>query len=261
MTVFLGALVGIVMGLTGAGGGILAVPLLVFGLNLTILEAGPVAMLAVGISATVGALIGLKAKIVRHRTSLLIAISGILMAPVGVWIAHRLDTRLMNLIFASVLGWVAFRTLYDIYLKEPKLELKDTPPCIRNDYSGRFIWTNTCAIALSISGSIAGTLSGLLGVGGGFVIVPALRRYTDLDMQSVIATSLAIIALVSLTSVGASIYTGNLNVEIVLPFASGSVLGVGVASILRPQLPQKYLKTVFGIMCFMVAIAMIIKTM
>ena len=84
LTVFLGALVGIVMGLTGAGGGILAVPLLVFGLHLTIVEAGPVAMLAVGISATVGALLGLKANIVRYRATLLIAVSGILMAPLGV---------------------------------------------------------------------------------------------------------------------------------------------------------------------------------
>ena len=101
----------------------------------------------------------------------------------------------------------------------------------------------------------------MLGVGGGFVIVPALQRYTDLDMQSVIATSLAIIALVSLTSVGASVYAGYLNFGIGLPFATGSILGMGAASIIRPRLPQKYLKTAFGIMCFMVAIAMIVKTL
>lgn len=259
ISIFLGALVGIMMGLTGAGGGILAVPLLVFGLNLTILEAGPVAMLAVGISAAVGALFGLKANIVRHRASLLIATSGILLAPLGVWIAYRLDARLMSLLFAAVLGWVAYKTLYDIYQKDTELQLKDAPPCIRNNYSGRFIWTNSCAVALSLSGAIAGTLSGLLGVGGGFVIVPALQRYTDLDMQSVIATSLAIIALVSLTSVGASVYAGLLNFGIALPFAIGSVLGMGAASMIRPRLPQKYLKIAFGIMCFMVAITMIVK--
>ena len=261
LTVFLGALVGIVMGLTGAGGGILAVPLLVFGLHLTIVEAGPVAMLAVGISATVGALLGLKANIVRYRATLLIAVSGILMAPLGVWIANRLDTRLMNLIFAAVLGWVAYKTLYEIYRKDPELQIKDAPPCIRNNHSGRFIWTNTCAVALSLSGTIAGALSGLLGVGGGFVIVPALQRYTDFDMQSVIATSLAIIALVSLTSVGASVYAGHLNFGIGLPFVTGSVLGMGAASIIGPRLPQKYLKTAFGIMCFIVAIAMIVKVL
>lgn len=72
----LGAVVGIVMGLTGAGGGILAVPLLVFGMHLTIAEAGPVGLLAVGVSAAAGALMGLKAGIVRYRATVLIAGTG-----------------------------------------------------------------------------------------------------------------------------------------------------------------------------------------
>lgn len=261
MSISLGTLVGIVMGLTGAGGGILAVPLLVFGLNLTILEAGPVAMVAVGISAALGALIGLNANIVRHRASMLIAFSGIMMAPLGVWIAYRLDTRLMSLIFAAILAWVAYKILYEIYQQDTELKLKGAPPCIRDGYSGRFIWTNSCAVVLSLSGAIAGTLSGLLGVGGGFVIVPALQSYTDLDMESIIATSLAVISVVSLTSVGASVYAGHLNFGIALPFAAGTVIGMGAASLIRPRIPKKYLKIVFGIMCFMVAIAMIVKVL
>ena len=84
LSVFFGALVGILMGLTGAGGGILAVPLLVFGMHLTIVEASPAALLAVGTAAAVGAFFGLKANLVRHRATLLIAGSGILMAPLVV---------------------------------------------------------------------------------------------------------------------------------------------------------------------------------
>lgn len=261
MSIFLGVLVGVVMGLTGAGGSILAVPLLIFGLHLTILEAGPVAMLAVGTSAAIGALLGLKAKIVRYRASLLIALSGILMAPLGVWVAYRLDTRLMSLLFASVLVWISYKTFYEIYQQNTEVQLKDALPCIRNDLNGRFIWTNSCAVALSLSGVIAGTLSGLLGVGGGFVIVPALQRYTDLAMQSVVATSLAVISVVSLTSVGASVYAGHLDFKIALPFAAGSMVGMVAASLLRPRLSQKYLKTAFGILCFVVAVAMIMKVL
>lgn len=261
MSIFLGALVGIVMGLTGAGGGILAVPLLVFGLHLTVAEAGSVGMLAVGTSATVAAIHGLKAKIARYRATLLIAICGTLMAPLGVWIAYRLDTKLMSLLFAGVLGWVAYKAFHEIYGQNLKAQFKGAPPCIRDDYSGRFIWTNSCAVALSLSGAIAGTLSGLLGVGGGFVIVPALQRYTDLDIQSVIATSLAVISLVSLTSVAASFFAGHLDFKVALPFAAGSVAGMGAASIIRPRLSQKYLKTAFGLMCFLVAVAMIMKNL
>lgn len=260
LIVFLGILVGLVMGLTGAGGGILAVPLLVFSLDLPILEAAPVALLAVSISAAVGAMLGLKAKIVRYRATLLIAFCGILMVPIGVWIAYRLDTTLMSLLFASVLGWVAYKTFHEIN-RQNATELERAPPCIRNDYSGRFIWTNSCALALSLSGAIAGTLSGLLGVGGGFVIVPALQRYTDLDMQSVVATSLAVIFIVSLISVAASFSAGHLDYRLALPFAAGSILGMTAASILKPRMPQKYLKLAFGIMCFIVAVAMIIKVL
>lgn len=54
------------------------------------------------------------------------------------------------------------------------------PPCFWDARRGRFVWTSKCAQVLTVSGAIAGFLSGLLGVGGGFVIVPALQRHTDL---------------------------------------------------------------------------------
>ena len=253
---------GLVMGLTGAGGGILAVPLLVIGLGLPVIEAAPVAMLAVGISAAVGALLGLKDNIVRYRATLLIALCGIIMAPLGVWIAYRLDTRLMSLLFAGVLVWVAYRTFYEIYRQRQNLaaELESTPPCIRNDFSGRFIWTNSCALALALSGAIAGALSGLLGVGGGFIIVPALQRYTDLDMQSVVATSLAVIFVVSFVTVAASFSAGHLDFRLAMPFTAGSIIGMSGASFLKPRMPQRHLKITFGIMCIVIAAAMICIT-
>lgn len=250
------------MGLTGAGGGILAAPLLMFGLHLTVAEAGPIGLLAVGISAAIGAIIGLKAKTVRYRAALLIAFSGILMAPLGVWLAHRVDTRPMNILFAAVLGWVAYKTFREIdgCSAESKSE-KATLPCIRDDRSGRFIWTNRCAAALSLSGGVAGVLSGLLGVGGGFVMVPALQRYTDLAAQSVIATSLAVISLVSLTSVAVSISAGHLDLGVALPFAAGSVAGMSIGGLLTSRLPQKYPKLAFSFICLGVAVVMILKSL
>ena len=113
LSLALGVVVGIMMGLTGAGGGILAVPLLVFGVQLTVAEAGPIGLLAVGISATLGTLIGLKGNIVRYRAALLVAGAGILMAPLGVWVAQRLNTRVMSVLFAAVLAWVAYKTFKD----------------------------------------------------------------------------------------------------------------------------------------------------
>ena len=183
------------------------------------------------------------------------------MAPLGIWLARTVDTRLMSLLFAGVLVWVAFKTIYEIYWQHSKVQLEPAPPCVRNHLSGRFIWTNSCARALSLSGAIAGIMSGLLGVGGGFVMVPALQKYTDLATHSIVPTSLAVISLVSLASVATSFTAGNFDLELALPFAAGSIAGMGAASLLRPRIAQKYLKTAFGLICFVVAVAMIIKSL
>ena len=152
LTVALGLLVGIIMGLTGAGGGILAVPMLVFGLHLTVSQAGPVGLLAVGTAAAVGAIVGLRAKIVRYRAAMLIAVSGIVLTPLGVWLAHRLDTKVLSIIFAGVLVWVAYNSLKGLGQNSSRVDVENTQrPCIRSTESGRFIWTSKCARALYCS--------------------------------------------------------------------------------------------------------------
>ena len=262
LAVALGVGVGIIMGLTGAGGGILAVPLLVFGLQLSVAQAGPVGLLAVGISAALGALVGLKNNIVRYRAAMLIAGTGIVLAPLGVWLAQRLNTSVLGVIFAAVLAWVAYKTW-----KESRApgtngseQIHLMPPCLRDAQRGRFVWTSKCAQVLTVSGAIAGFLSGLLGVGGGFVMVPALQRYTDLATRSVVATSLAVIALVSLAGVVSSIASGQLDLAVALPFAAGGAAGMGVGTVLSTRLSQKSLKLSFAVICAAVSVGMVVKS-
>ena len=261
LSLALGLVVGIIMGLTGAGGGILAVPLLVFGLHMSVAQAGPIGLLAVGISATLGALIGLKKGIVRYRAAVLIAGTGILLAPLGVWLAQRLNTSALGVLFAVVLAWVAYKTLKEARaLGTGREQTYPAPPCLRDAQAGRFVWTSKCAQVLTLSGAIAGFLSGLLGVGGGFVMVPALQRYTDLTTRSVVATSLAVIALVSLAGVGSSITTGQLDLAVGLPFALGAAVGMGAGTVLSTRLSQKNLKLSFAVICAAVSIAMVVKS-
>lgn len=259
-SVFLGASVGLVMGLTGAGGGILAVPLLVFALNMTVSDAGPIALLSVGISAAVGAMIGFRAGAVRYRAAMVIAGTGILVAPMGVWLAQRLDTNLLSILFAVVLIWIAYKNLMEGRQQTQKTIDVYSLPCIRDEKSGRFVWTSKCASRLLFAGGFAGMLSGLLGVGGGFVMVPALQRYTDLAMKSVVATSLAVIALISLTGVVVSVSAGHFDHDVGVPFAVGSALGMLIGQALSLQLPARYLKIAFAIICILVACLMIGKT-
>lgn len=259
ISIVLGASVGLVMGLTGAGGGILAVPLLVFALNMTVSDAGPIALLSVGISAAAGSMIGFRAGDVRYRAAMLIGGTGILAAPLGLWLAHRLDTRILSIMFAVVLMWIAYKNFIAGRPVSQKTIAEHSRPCIRDEERGRFIWSGKCTGRLLVTGSFAGVLSGLLGVGGGFVMVPALQRYTDLEMKSVVATSLAVIALISFAGVVGSLTAGHFEHEIGVPFSAGTLLGMLIGQALSSRLPAKYLKIAFAIVCMAVASGMMGK--
>src|SRR5437868_3455582 len=104
-----GLLIGIVLGLTGAGGGILAVPALVLGLGWPMTQAAPVALFAVGAAAAVGAVDGLRKGMVRWRAALLMALLGAVFTPLGLFFAHRLPESLLMALFCVVLLIVAWR--------------------------------------------------------------------------------------------------------------------------------------------------------
>ena len=259
----LGLIVGILLALTGAGGGILAVPLLVFGVGLRVAEAGPIGLLAVGMAAALGAVLGLKAGTVRYKAALLMAGTGMLFSPLGIWLANRVDNRGLGILFAIVLLLVAYRTFRQA--RDPQKGAEQiaarTPPCVRDSDSGRFVWTARCGGVLALSGTVAGFLSGLLGVGGGFVLVPVLQRYTDLPMQAVVATSLAVIALVSVSGVVSGALAGNLNWMIAVPFCAGSLAGMIGGRLISSRLAGPHLQYGFAVVSALVAVGMIGKSL
>jgi len=121
----LGACVGLILGVTGTGGGILAVPLLVFGAGLSTAQAGPIGLVAVGMSAALAALQALRAGQLRYRAAAVMAACGALFAPLGILLAQRLEERVLTLLFAAVLLHVDQRALCP-----PTPGLAQTaPPC------------------------------------------------------------------------------------------------------------------------------------
>ncbi len=260
----LGTIIGAVLALTGAGGGILAVPLLVFGLGLTMVEAAPVGLLAVGLAAAVGALLGLRQGIVRYRAALFIAAIGICFTPLGLWLAHQLPNTPLALGFSLVLfyacGRIYRKAAHELHHGKPP-DRADFLPCVLNPLEGRLRWTLPCARSLAITGVLSGLLSGLLGVGGGFVIIPALTRYTDLDIKSIVATSLAVIALVSAGSVISASVSGVMHWAVGVPFAVGAVVGLMAGQQVARFLAGPRLQQLFAITGFCAAVLLIIKTL
>ena len=258
LTLLLGAIIGLVLALTGAGGGVLSIPLLVFGLHLPLQQAAPVGLLAVGLASALGAALGLRQGIVRYRAALLMGLAGMLTAPAGVLLAQHLPNRPLMGAFALVLIYSAWRML-----KRPSLNdaQPDGVPCQVSMVDQRLTWTLPCARALAGTGLLSGLMSGLLGVGGGFVIIPALSRYTDLSARSIQRTSLAVIALVSLSGVTAAAIQGSLPWDIAWPFALGAVVALLAGQALAGKLDDKRLQQAFAWLTLAVALLMMARSL
>lgn len=261
ISVFPGILIGFVLALTGAGGTIIAVPLLISVLPLTIAEATPVALFAVCLSSVIAAMLAHRQGRVRYRAAGFIALTGVVAAPFGIWLAQKLPDMPLTILFASVLLYVAVTMLRqsETLQQDTGLPADAAVPCRLSYEQGRLIWNWPCARALAFSGAIAGFLSGLLGVGGGFVVIPALRKATDLPMQSILATALAVVALVSAAGIVSAVFIGAMNWPIALPFAAGALSGMLIGRKLAGNLTGFGLQRGFAIVVMGVAVWMMVR--
>ena len=269
----LGFAIGVVLGATGAGGAILSVPLLTVALHLTVSQAAPIGLFAVSVASSIAALMGLYEGIVRYKAAVLMAGMGVVCAPLGLWLAQRLPNTPLVIVFVVVLLLVAWRMWRSVGADNSADELTSTKAsmptpmqtsvqsftCERSDTSGRFIWTLPCARALAATGGVAGFLSGLIGVGGGFIIVPSLKKNTNLDMRAIVATSLAVITLVSISGVVIAADQGLMDWHIGLPFAVGAVAGTLAGRLLGKHLPSTIQARGFSMLAVVAAVLMVIK--
>ncbi len=266
ITILLGSVTGAILALTAAGATIIAVPLLIFGLHLTVAEAAPIALLAVCLASTSGALFAHAQGNVRYRAAGLIAVAGVITAPLGIWSAQRIPNEPLTIVFALVLFFAAV----DMWRQVKKQSMKPASatdceskasaiPCQLEYSSERLIWTWPCARALAFSGAITGFLSGLLGVGGGFVIVPALKKATNLPMQTILATALAVVAIVSAAGVLSATLISEINWLVALSFSAGALIGMLIGRVFAHRLAGLKLQQGFAIVAMGVSVGMIIR--
>lgn len=273
MAVALGIVVGLVLGLTGAGGSILAVPLLMWGLDWTLVQAAPVALLAIAVSAGLGTTAAWDVTYIRYRAAMLMGFASLLTAPLGILLADKLPLDLLTSLFSIVLLVVATRMVLQV--RRNPLETRvvrstvsgdegraQGPLCRLNPRTGRLIWTRSCAAAIAACGALTGFLSGLLGVGGGFVIVPGLRTISEVSIHSAVATSLMAIALISTATVLIAWMLGReLHATVAVPFALGAVVGMLAGRKFAPRIAGPHLQTAFSVLAAGVAVTLLAKTL
>jgi uncharacterized membrane protein YfcA len=264
LTFVYGALVGFSLGLTGGGGAIFGVPLLVYGLDVPAHAAVGISLVAVGTTALIGFIQRARHGQVEFPTGLLFAVAGMISAPAGAALARRIPEPVLLGLFALLMLIIALRMWWkagDAARQLVILADDNAGPTCRRDPQGRLRLTSRCAALLVLVGLATGVLAGLFGVGGGFIIVPALITFSGMGMQRAIGTSLLVMTLVSVSGTLSHLDSvGDTAWPIVILFTAGSVAGLFGGSWLARRLAGAVLQRTFAAAIIAVALLVIVRT-
>ena len=265
LTLLLGTLVGFSLGMTGGGGAIFAVPLLVYVLGIPTREAVGISLLTVGSTAMVGFIQRARNGLVEFPTGILFALAGMIGAPIGSKLADLIPEAVLLVAFAFLMLLISVRMWLKAKVKSANLPIIDdgnTGLTCHRDPEGRLRLTSQCAMLLGIVGLSAGVLTGMFGVGGGFIIVPALVSFACMGMQRAIGTSLLIITLVSISGATSHVLAGkDLSFQTAGLFTAGSLVGLFIGSWLAQRMAGPTLQRVFSISIVLVATYVILQTL
>ena len=254
--ILFGSFVGLSLGLTGGGGSIFAVPLLVYGLQLDFREAVALSLAIVGSTALYGAALQARAGLVLWGAGAMLGLGGIATAPLGSYIGRRLPDDLSALMFAGLMVVIGTQML------SGKRALTSSEFTCSKNPLGQLVFSWSCALKLFATGSVAGILSGIFGVGGGFLIVPALLMVTGISIESAMATSLVSIALISLSGFASNLSSlSEDTIPIACAFFGGALIGMTGGAKVKARLSASVLRKIFGAIILTTAAAVVVTTL
>ena len=237
----IGAFVGMSLGLLGGGGAVLIVPSMVYLLNVDEHVALATALIIVGINALVGGLLAWHDGRTQIKTSLLFGASGMLTAYIGATLSRHIDGRILLTVFSIMLLIIAVL----MYRGNKNLTQSDTP---------RPLW-----LIIAVGAGV-GLITGTLGVGGGFVIVPSLVLLVGLPMRIAVGTSLLIIAMNSSASLLGHLDTA-FDWSLIAALLIGALPAMAVSGPISKKINQDKLRQYFAIFITVVALFMLGENM
>ncbi|MFI0448195.1 TSUP family transporter [Actinomadura sp. 6N118] len=245
----LGAVIGILLGLLGGGGSILAVPALVYGAGLPLAAAIPTSLLVVGISSATAVLPRIRTGQVRWRIAAVVGGTGAVTAFGGVALNRLLPASAVMLGFATIMVVAGWRMLSEQMARGGACALP----------GGGVNWRG-CLPKAATAGAAVGLLTGLFGVGGGFLIIPALVLGLGLPMTTAVGTSLLIVtanAAAGLAAHGDAPFTWAITGAFTIAAISGSL----TAARLARRLHAARLRRWFAYLVFAVAALIVVQTL
>jgi uncharacterized membrane protein YfcA len=236
-----GALVGLALGALGGGGSVLAVPALIYLLGFTPAAATTAGLIIVTATSLTALYAHARTGRVRWKAGALFAAAGLLPAAAAGAAASRLPQPVLTAAFAAVAGLAAVAMLCP--------SRAATGPVSGGARPARAVGT----------GAGLGALTGLLGVGGGFLVVPALVNVLAFEMQAAVGTSLLVISansLASLATRGAT--TAGIDWAVIGPFTGAAILGAWDGKRLAAKVTGTLLQRTFAVLLLAVAAFMLV---
>lgn len=251
---------GAALALTGGGGTLIAIPLLIAVAGLTTMDAMNTALVAVGVMAAAGAARHWQRGEAHLGLGLFFALGGIVGAPVGTLLQPFIPSLILSALLAAVMVVVAIRT-WRTGARPLPVTSTYLPPELRRgrctlSSDGRLHLTSRCIPVLAVTGLGTGLLSGLIGVGGGFLIVPTLMWISGIDLRHAVATSLIAVALIALAGTAGAL----LHHQDAFPFmpaaltSLGGVIGMRLGGLVAERLPATTLARGFALLLIALAI-------
>lgn len=228
----LGFLIGVSLGALGGGGSILAVPALVYAAGQDARHATTTSLLLVAVTALVGIVPHVRSRRVRIVAGTVFGLAGVGGSLLGSKANHHADPDVLLLGFSGLMLLAAYamwrRTRVPPTLGPARSVGAAAAPVPVAGHRTEVRVDAATALKVVAAGSVVGLLTGFFGVGGGFVIVPALVLALGFTMSEAVGTSLLVVTINSAVAMATRLHAGAIEWGIVAPFTVASLAGVVV---------------------------------
>ena len=231
LTLLLAVLIGVPLGLLGGGGSILTVPILAYVAGLPAKEAIAASLVVVGVTSAAGAVSHARAGRVRWRTGVSFGAAGMAGAFLGGLLGGRIPSTVLMMAFALMMIATSVAMLRG-RRGAPAEEGPTREPSVSR---------------IVLEGLAVGLVTGLVGAGGGFLVVPALALLAGLPMPVAVGTSLVVIAMKSFAGLAGYLTSVSLDWALVGGMTLAAVLGSLLGARAAGHLPERALRTGFGV--------------